>query len=185
MPGAPAASVNGDCESSVKLEFGGDGYADWSASTCVPTIPGTTAPSANPVPAYAQCELFVTVYPVVPVSAVRSAWIPRRVCSGRFTGGARKSVVVVGPWTGSSAASRYDTSTRLGTPEALGSKRACQSAAAAPKKPRETPASRAAIAASNISFDQYSFCPTERKALWLRSSAPFACVSVSLEYVTS
>src|SRR5213596_4314425 len=55
----------------------------------------------------------------------------------------------------------------------------------APKKARLTPASRAATAASYIGFDQYSSCPTERKPRWFNRRPPFACVSTSVEYVTS
>ena len=32
-----------------------------------------------------------------------------------------------------------------------------------------------------ISFDQYSLCPAEKKALWFSSSAPLVCVSRSVE----
>src|SRR2546422_11670046 len=79
----------------------------------------------------------------------------------------------------------YSTNTLFGTPVAEGSNRTCVYTWFAPKNARFTPVSRAASAASNISFDQYSSWPTERNALWFFSSPPLTCVSISLEYVTS
>src|SRR5437764_1234159 len=112
--------------------------------------------------------------------------MPSMVCSGRPN--QRKSPVVVGPCTGSVGAQGrflYSTTTRFGTPAEEDSKRTWVYDVLAPKKPRFTPESRASSTASRISFDQYSSWPTERSALWLSSSAPLACVSISVEYVTS
>src|SRR5438105_10986948 len=112
--------------------------------------------------------------------------MPTIDCSGRPS--QRKSPVVVGPCTGSVCAqgkSLYSTSTRFGTPVEEDSKRICVYDVLAPKKPRLTPESRASSTASRISFVQYSSWPTERNALWFSSSAPLACVSISVEYVTS
>src|SRR6185295_8031461 len=108
------------------------------------------------------------------------------VCSGRPN--QRESPVVVGPCTGSVGAHgtfRYSTTTRFGTPAAEDSKRTWVYDALAPKNARFTPLSRANSTASRISFDQYSSWPTERNALWFKSSAPLAWVSISVEYVAS
>src|SRR5712671_1341385 len=114
--------------------------------------------------------------------------VPSRVCSGRLTGARRKSVVVVGPWTGSVGAQgtlRYSTMTRFGVPVDDDSNRTCVYDVFAANTPMLTPASRAASTLSRISFDQYSSWPEMRNPLRPSSAVPLTCVSMSVEYVTS
>src|SRR6266446_6529939 len=135
------------------------------------------SPSASPVPAYTQLELFLTTYdafgPLIG-SCPPENCTPMSCCSGRLRNGSRHRMVVVGPITRSAAPVSGDASNRT-----------CQNIPSAPKNPRWTPASRACWTPSYIGFDQYSSSPTDRNALLWSSRALFSCVSTLVEYFTS
>src|SRR3982075_699885 len=103
------------------------------------------SPSASPVPAYTQLELFATTYGTFgePSGTCPENCSPMSCCSGRLRNGSRHPMVGEGPRPGAPVSG--DASTRT-----------CQNSAFAPKNPRWTPASRACCTPSYIGFDQYS-----------------------------
>src|SRR5437773_3223520 len=147
------------------------------------------SPSASPVPAYTQLELFCTTYGAfgpLTGSCPPAYCTPMSCCSGRLRKGSRHRMVVVGPCTGSIVRSLQPTITRSAAPvSGDGSNRTCQYTASAPKNPRWMPASRACWTPSYIGFDQNPSWPTDRNTLLSSSRALFSCVSTLVEYFTS
>src|SRR5204863_10038158 len=122
------------------------------------------SPSASPVPAYTQLELFCTTYGAFGArigSCPPENCSPTSCCSRRLTGGSRDRTVVVGPCTGSglcpSGLYLQQNITRSAMPlSGDASNRTCQNTPSAPKNSRWMPASRACWTPSYIGFDQYS-----------------------------
>src|SRR5664279_162242 len=111
---------------------------------------------------------------IVPVSRFSG----RPPSAGGLNRGSRQVPVQVGGSCGSMTAlawvSLYVTSVRYGVPDpsVLFSQRVFQNTSLPLKNARFTPASRAASTLARCLPDQYSSWPTDRNALWLRSSCP-------------